>query len=52
MGAKNKRQLELIVLAQVHSGSLVGIDAHAVDVEIDAYLGLFRKYHIDFTEIN
>ncbi len=28
------------VLARVHSGSLIGIDAHPVDVEIDVYPGL------------
>ena len=28
------------MLARVHSGSLVGIDAHPVEVEIDVYPGL------------
>jgi len=28
------------LLARVHSGSLIGIDAHPVEVEIDVYSGL------------
>ncbi|MGO9738455.1 MAG: hypothetical protein ACLPVO_13625 [Desulfomonilaceae bacterium] len=28
------------MLAQVHSGALVGIDAYPVEVEIDVYNGL------------
>jgi len=30
----------LILLARVHSGTLIGIDAHPVEVEVDVYPGM------------